>query len=176
MQDWSDFQFPFQVPRNWKLDLRARGARPIRYFGISDQQCRIGPIFNSPFYRVTSRARDLEYRPPRGNFDITSPEVGVNLFTRLVQQLLLSVTPMTGFTGVIMQFKGEQRSPLLSTAAVARWFGVSTRTVCLWAECGEIPAMKLGRQWRFREEELRRWLVTGQDKILNRRSASSAFS
>ena len=32
--------------------------------------------------------------------------------------------------------------------------GVSTRTVCLWAECKELPAIKIGLQWRFREGEL----------------------
>ena len=52
------------------------------------------------------------------------------------------------------------REPLLSTAAVAKWLGVSTRTVCLWAECKEIPGIKIGRQWRFREGELRQWLET----------------
>ncbi|HUB33411.1 MAG TPA: helix-turn-helix domain-containing protein [Bryobacteraceae bacterium] len=50
------------------------------------------------------------------------------------------------------------REPLLTTAAVARWLGVSTRAVCLWAECKEIPAIKIGRQWRFRQEDLTRWL------------------
>jgi excisionase family DNA binding protein len=50
------------------------------------------------------------------------------------------------------------REPLLTTAAVAKWLGVATRTICLWAECNEIPAIKVGRQWRFREGELREWL------------------
>ncbi len=54
-----------------------------------------------------------------------------------------------------------RRDPLLSTAAVARWLGVSARTVCFWAECGEIPAIKVGRQWRFREEEVKRWMENG---------------
>jgi excisionase family DNA binding protein len=58
------------------------------------------------------------------------------------------------------------REPFLSTAAVAKWLGVSTRTVCLWAECQEIPGIKLGRQWRFRESELREWLDTSSgDKV-----------
>jgi len=48
--------------------------------------------------------------------------------------------------------------PLLTTAAVAKWFGISTRAVCLWAECKELPAIKVGRQWRFRRDELGRWL------------------
>lgn len=57
------------------------------------------------------------------------------------------------------------REPLLSTAAVAKWLGVSTRAICLWAECKEIPAMKIGRQWRFRQDELRSWL---EDPIARR--------
>lgn len=54
------------------------------------------------------------------------------------------------------------REPLLTTAAVAKWLGVATRTLCLWAECKEIPAIKVGRQWRFREVELREWLDSPQ--------------
>jgi excisionase family DNA binding protein len=56
----------------------------------------------------------------------------------------------------------SDREPLLTTAAVAKWLGVATRTVCLWAECKEIPAIKIGRQWRFRGEDLRRWLESTQ--------------
>jgi excisionase family DNA binding protein len=52
--------------------------------------------------------------------------------------------------------------PLLTTAAVARWLGVSTRAICLWAECKELPAIKIGRQWRFRKEELSEWLQTSK--------------
>jgi len=71
-------------------------------------------------------------------------------------------------------FKSQQKEPFLSTAAVARWLGISPRTVCFWAECGEIPALKIGRQWRFREEELRRWLETAQEKLLGKRQLKSA--
>lgn len=54
--------------------------------------------------------------------------------------------------------KPAMREQLLTTAAVANWLGISPRTICFWAECQEIPAVKLGRQWRFKEEEIRRWL------------------
>jgi len=69
--------------------------------------------------------------------------------------------------------------PLLTTAAVAKWLGISTRAVCLWAECKEIPAIKLGRQWRFRRDELSDWLrSTNVDKVKNytgnRRAAAGA--
>jgi excisionase family DNA binding protein len=64
--------------------------------------------------------------------------------------------------------KVSNREPLLTTAAVARWLGVSTRAICLWAECQEIPAIKLGRQWRFRHEEIAKWLQSpGASKVKN---------
>lgn len=59
---------------------------------------------------------------------------------------------------LLMEKLQSTREPLLTTAAVARWLGIAPRTVCLWAECQEIPAIKIGRQWRFREGELREWL------------------
>jgi len=52
----------------------------------------------------------------------------------------------------------HDRVPLLSSAEVANWLGISQRTVCLWAELGEIPGFKLGHQWRFSETEVRKWL------------------
>jgi excisionase family DNA binding protein len=57
-----------------------------------------------------------------------------------------------------MQKVLSNREPFLTTAAVAKWLGIAPRTVCLWAECREIPAIKIGRQWRFREGELWEWL------------------
>jgi excisionase family DNA binding protein len=57
-----------------------------------------------------------------------------------------------------MQKLPSNPQPLLTTAAVAKWLGIAPRTVCLWAECQEIPAIKLGRQWRFREGEVWDWL------------------
>jgi len=53
---------------------------------------------------------------------------------------------------------GASREPLLTTAQVAKWLEISPRTVCLWAELQEIPAFKLGHQWRFRERDIRQWL------------------
>jgi len=47
----------------------------------------------------------------------------------------------------------------LTTEEVSKWLGFATRTICSWAELKEIPAIKIGRQWRFLEGEIRRWLV-----------------
>ena len=70
--------------------------------------------------------------------------------------------------------RADQQDKFLSTATVARWLGISTRTVCLWAECGQLPALKMGRQWRFREEEIRRWLDKTQERLLGRNDLKSA--
>ncbi|GEM_PF-6793421 len=48
--------------------------------------------------------------------------------------------------------------PMLTSGQVAKWLGVAPRTVCFWAECGDLPGIKIGRQWRFREIEIRRWI------------------
>src|SRR6266850_665872 len=50
------------------------------------------------------------------------------------------------------------RQRYLSTSVIANRLGISTRTVCLWAECGELPAVKFGRQWRFEETAFARWV------------------
>jgi len=47
---------------------------------------------------------------------------------------------------------------LLRSREVAEMLGIASRTVCLWAECNVIPALKLGRQWRFHRRDIARWL------------------
>lgn len=47
---------------------------------------------------------------------------------------------------------------LLTTIDVSRWLGVSPRTLRLWAESSVIPAVKVGRQWRFRRDDVQQWL------------------
>ena len=52
----------------------------------------------------------------------------------------------------------EMDESLLATEAVARWLGVSARTVRLWAESDLISAVRVGRQWRFRKIDVQKWL------------------
>jgi excisionase family DNA binding protein len=61
---------------------------------------------------------------------------------------------------------------LLSSAEVGQMLGVSARTVCLWAECSNLPGFKVGRQWRFRSGDLDRWL----DKVGGSEFLTAAFS
>jgi excisionase family DNA binding protein len=56
---------------------------------------------------------------------------------------------------------------LVDTKAVATWLGVSRRTVRLWAECSELPGIKVGRQWRFKREAIIAWLDEAEKKVSN---------
>jgi excisionase family DNA binding protein len=55
--------------------------------------------------------------------------------------------------------RGASMAPLLTTAQVAAWLAVSPRAVRLWAESGDLPGLKIGRQWRFRSEAIEHWLA-----------------
>jgi excisionase family DNA binding protein len=51
-----------------------------------------------------------------------------------------------------------RRRKYLSTSVIAGRLGVTPRTVRLWAESFQIPAMKVGRQWRIEEGRFEEWL------------------
>jgi excisionase family DNA binding protein len=55
-----------------------------------------------------------------------------------------------------MQTNGQS---LLTARQVQTMFGVDRSTVYRMAEDGRLPAIKIGRQWRFRPEEIERLLV-----------------
>lgn len=62
---------------------------------------------------------------------------------------------------------------MLTTEEVARWLEVGTRTICTWAECNELPGVKVGRQWRFRRSAVAEWLE-GPNRLQNGAAAASA--
>ena len=50
---------------------------------------------------------------------------------------------------------------ILDVEGAARVLGVSSRTVYNLARKGEIPAMRIGREWRFALKNLREWVANG---------------
>jgi excisionase family DNA binding protein len=54
--------------------------------------------------------------------------------------------------------KNDFKESMLSTAEVSKWLGIAPRTIRFWAECLELPGIKLGRQWRFQRAALIAWL------------------
>lgn len=47
---------------------------------------------------------------------------------------------------------------LLNVREVANFLRVNISTVYSWAQNGELPAIKIGRSWRFRQSDLEMWL------------------
>jgi excisionase family DNA binding protein len=52
---------------------------------------------------------------------------------------------------------------LLSTEEVAEILAVTPKTVRRWIASGDLPAVKVHRQWRVRADELERFLTGGTD-------------
>jgi excisionase family DNA binding protein len=74
------------------------------------------------------------------------------------------VTPLASKDASGPRMGAEQ---FLTAWTVARWIGVSRRTVCMWAEQGRIPAYKFGRQWRFRSSAIAAWISDRETTSLN---------
>ena len=54
--------------------------------------------------------------------------------------------------------ENQQNIHLLTLAEAANILQVSTRTLQRMIRSGELPAFKVGGQWRVRETQLRQWL------------------
>ena len=52
----------------------------------------------------------------------------------------------------------ETAVPLLTIAEVADRLRVNQKTIRRWIDAKELPAFKLGRQWRISEQNLRQFL------------------
>jgi PTS system nitrogen regulatory IIA component len=61
---------------------------------------------------------------------------------------------------------------ILTIEEVARYLRVSERTVYDWAQKGEIPSGKIGTVWRFKKNEIERWV---NERLSSNRS-SGVFS
>jgi len=47
---------------------------------------------------------------------------------------------------------------LLNVRQVAEYLQLNQTTIYAWAQQGKLPAIKLGRSWRFRRDDLEAWL------------------
>lgn len=65
---------------------------------------------------------------------------------------------MEAVVSVPAEITCDRSDGLLRTSDLAKLLCVAPRTVCLWAEVGEVPAFKFRRQWRFRPMDVQRWL------------------
>lgn len=57
---------------------------------------------------------------------------------------------------------------LLNVKQVAQYLQLKESTIYSWAQDGKIPAIKIGRTWRFRRSDLDSWLerhLKGEDAL-----------
>lgn len=52
----------------------------------------------------------------------------------------------------------ENEEVLLNVKQVAKYLQLKESTIYSWAQDGKIPAIKIGRTWRFRRADLEEWL------------------
>lgn len=63
---------------------------------------------------------------------------------------------------------------ILTIEEVAKYLRVSERTVYDWAQKGEIPAGKIGTVWRFKKDEIEKWVNERLTSSLKTPSVSTA--
>ncbi len=52
----------------------------------------------------------------------------------------------------------ETRPAFLTTDEVLDYLKVTSRTIYRLIKAGDLPAVRIGRQWRFRQSDLDAWL------------------
>ena len=53
----------------------------------------------------------------------------------------------------------------LTLDQIAEYLQMSTSSIYKMAQKGKIPAYKVGRQWRFKKEEIDRWIEEGKLRL-----------
>jgi excisionase family DNA binding protein len=57
-----------------------------------------------------------------------------------------------------MRFPDTERQGFLTTDEVLGYLNTTPRTIYRLIRNGELPAIRIGRQWRFRRADLDRWI------------------
>lgn len=50
----------------------------------------------------------------------------------------------------------------LSVQEIAHYLGISKETVYRWLDSKKIPAHKIGKQWKFKTNEVDQWVFNGE--------------
>lgn len=68
----------------------------------------------------------------------------------------------------IIYMKGDA---ILTVPEIAKFFGVSRKTVYAWCKDGNLPAFKIGQEWMVRQSDLQRMINTKVGKHFTARRA-----
>ena len=50
------------------------------------------------------------------------------------------------------------KDKILYVPQIAKFFGVSDKTVWEWCKAGKLPAFKIGKEWRVRKSDLQKMI------------------
>ena len=53
---------------------------------------------------------------------------------------------------------------IMTTREIAKYLKLHEITICKYAAEGKIPAIRIGRVWRFDKETIDKWITTGHQK------------
>ena len=53
---------------------------------------------------------------------------------------------------------------IMTTKELAKYLKLHVITICKYAAEGKIPAIRIGRVWRFNKEAIDKWISEGQSK------------
>ena len=54
---------------------------------------------------------------------------------------------------------------ILNTPEMAKFFGVSKKTIYEWCKTGHLPAFKIGQEWMVRQSDLQKMIMGKLSKI-----------
>jgi excisionase family DNA binding protein len=58
---------------------------------------------------------------------------------------------------------------IMTTKEIAEYLKLHPITICKYAAEGEIPAVRVGRVWRFDKDAIDKWISEGQGKKVSKR-------
>lgn len=65
--------------------------------------------------------------------------------------------------------RGYVMPEIMTTREMAEYLRLHQITICKFAAEGRIPAVRVGRVWRFDKEAIDKWISEGQSKNVSKR-------
>ena len=87
--------------------------------------------------------------------------LGIKIKFKWLPDILKNVMKSVRF---LLNSKESIMPEILTTKEVAKYLKLHEITICKYAAEGKIPAIRIGRVWRFDKEAIDRWISGGQKK------------
>ncbi|HKZ25894.1 MAG TPA: helix-turn-helix domain-containing protein [Acidimicrobiia bacterium] len=141
-------------PTGWSVHRRRRQPGPPT-FDLPDLRTHLQPGRSpqDPAPRHPSHPRHAAHQSRRPSQGGSLPSVGDRWVELLQGEVVMGTVPDTNR-------RSETMPALLTTKAVQQLLNVDRSTIYRMAEAGRLPAIKVGRQWRFHTEAIEQWLRT----------------